>query len=116
MLGRTSKKKIVSLAAVVLVPATAALAITGTIESAFAVPPRCHVSAEQGPPPGRPIGQPSNRPVGPPTSKPDGGRRVGQPPGRPVGPPCKSVSPPVSPPVSSHAGQQSGEHKGSRGH
>jgi hypothetical protein len=94
MLGRVSIK-VVSLAAVVIMPVTGALAITGTIQSAFASPSRCHVSDHHGPPPGRPIGQPSNRPVGE-----EGGSHVGQPPGRPVGPPCKTMSPPVSPPVS----------------
>jgi hypothetical protein len=101
VMGGRASKMVVWLSAAVIVPAAGALAITGTIQSAFAAPPQCpHVSQTVGPPPGRPIGQPVNRPVGPPIAKPVGGRHVGQPPGRPVGPPCGAVSPPVSPPTS----------------
>jgi len=112
-MGDRVPKRVVWLATGLLVPAMGVLAITGTIQSAFAAPPKCPpVSKTAGPPPGRPVGKPPGRPVGPPTSKPVGGRHVGPPPGRPVGPPCGAVSPPVSPPVSGTVGPNSGKHEG----
>ena len=82
-MGNKSRKTAVMLFAAVISSGTAAIAIGGTVESAFASPPPC-----------RPISGPVSKPVSKPVSRP-----VGRPVSPPVGPKCRGMSPPISKPV-----------------
>jgi hypothetical protein len=104
---KRGRKSVVAMSFTVaaLFSAVGLTAITGTIDSALALPAKCNPVSG---PVSRPVGRPSDRPVSPPVSRP-----VGQPTGRPVGPPagpgCRRG--PVSPPASHPAATAHG-HKG----